>query len=176
MPNDFIKKSYKTAYLAKIYIIFKFLRKKNSKLISEDLAKGAKGLPSITLVAPAYNEGLTIITNVYSLLSIQYPNYSLIIVNDGGQDNSLSQLIEEFNLIDSLNFTTNKYILCAPIKRIFKSTNSKYANLTIVDKENGGRADALNAGISQATKFYSMYRSRLYYRTKGLTQNGQTLS
>ena len=125
--------------------------KKNSSLINESLVKGAKDLPSVTLVAPAYNEGLTIITNVYSLLSIQYPNYQLIITNDGSTDDSLRQLITEFNLVGTKDFNANEHISCAPIKKIYKSANPKYANLTIVDKENGGRADALNAGIGQAT-------------------------
>lgn len=124
---------------------------KKSTLVNPQAVKAAKDLPSVTLVAPAYNEGKTIITNVYSLLSIQYPNFQLIIANDGSKDDSLEQLIKEFNLITIPFISGSPEISCAKIKNLYKSTNPKYANLTIVDKENGGRADALNGGIAYAT-------------------------
>ncbi len=124
--------------------------KKEAAFLDINLIKGAKDLPSITLVAPAYNEGKTIVTNVRSLLSIQYPAYELIISNDGSTDDSLKQLINVFDLELISFYKGATEIECAPIKAIYKSNNPKYASLTVVDKENGGRSDAINAGIAYA--------------------------
>ncbi|WP_281846229.1 glycosyltransferase family 2 protein [Olleya namhaensis] len=124
--------------------------KKEAAFLDINLIKGAKDLPSITLVAPAYNEGKTIVTNVRSLLSIQYPVYELIISNDGSTDDSLKQLINVFDLELISFYKGATEIECAPIKAIYKSNNPKYASLTVVDKENGGRSDAINAGIAYA--------------------------
>ena len=58
----------------------------------------ATDIPTVSLVAPAFNEGRTIVENVKSLLSIQYPFYELILVNDGSKDDSMELLTEEFDL------------------------------------------------------------------------------
>lgn len=111
----------------------------------------ASDVPSVTLVAPAFNEGLTIVENVKSLLSIQYPFYDLIIVNDGSKDNSMELLIKKYDL-EALEATfITKPIPTAAVKNIYKSRKKQYRNLTVIDKENGGRSDALNTGINFAT-------------------------
>jgi len=105
-------------------------------------------LPGISVIAPAYNEGVTIISNVRSLLTLNYPKYEVILVNDGSTDNSLEQLIAEFDLVE-VDFAYKKRISCRPIKKFYKSTNSIYHMLMVVDKENGrSKADALNAGLN----------------------------
>ncbi|MDT0688327.1 glycosyltransferase [Salegentibacter sp. F188] len=111
---------------------------------------GATDIPSITLVAPAYNEGLTIVENVKSLLSIQYPYYDFILVNDGSKDDSLQKLIDEFELEQGDATFITQPIPTASVNYIYKSRNKKYTHLTVIDKNNGGRADALNAGINFA--------------------------
>lgn len=111
----------------------------------------ATDIPSITLIAPAYNEGLTIVENVRSLLAIQYPFYELIIVNDGSKDNSLELLIEKFQLeAFDVTFLTQP-IPTATVNKIYRSRKPQYRQLTVIDKNNGGKADALNAGINFAT-------------------------
>ncbi|RZS99107.1 glycosyltransferase family 2 protein [Aquimarina brevivitae] len=127
--------------------------RKNKKRVGflnvKDIKK-AIDLPSISLIAPAYNEGKTIVTNVRSLLSIQYPYYELIIVNDGSKDDSLQQLIDDFELSTVPLYKGNENIDCKEVVGIYKSQNPKYSNLTVIDKVNGGRADAINTGISYA--------------------------
>ncbi len=104
--------------------------------------------PGISIVAPAYNEEKTIISNVKSLMSMNYPLFEVIIVNDGSKDNTLALLTEEFELVET-PFAYVERIKTKPFKRIFKSTNPKYSILMVVDKENGGtKADASNAGIN----------------------------
>ncbi|WP_317048208.1 glycosyltransferase family 2 protein [Flavobacterium arcticum] len=110
--------------------------------------------PGISVVAPAYNEEKTIIVNVKSLLTLNYPLYEVIIVNDGSKDKTLELLIDEFEL-EETPYAYVERIKTKPFKRIFKSVNPKYSMLTVVDKMNGGtKADASNAGINASQYDY----------------------
>lgn len=110
--------------------------------------------PGITVLAPAYNEGLTIIYNVRSLMTLVYPRYEIIVINDGSTDNSLEQLIEAFELV-AVDFAYNVKIPTQPVRHVYKSSNPAYALLTIIDKVNGkSKADAVNAGINAASYDY----------------------
>lgn len=110
--------------------------------------------PSISIIAPAYNESLNIIENVRSLLSSHYVNYDVIIVNDGSKDDSLEKLIAAYDLV-KVDFLVNRQIPTKPIRAgVFKSTNPAFEKLTVVDKENGGKADALNMGLNISNHQY----------------------
>ncbi len=109
--------------------------------------------PGISVLAPAYNEAKTIVENVHSLLSIDYINVEIIVINDGSKDDSLTQLITAFEL-EQVNFYTEEKIKTKPINGVYRSRNPLYKKLSIVDKENGGKADALNVGINIASKDY----------------------
>ena len=110
--------------------------------------------PSISIIAPAYNESLNIIENVRSLLSSHYVNYDVIIVNDGSKDDSLEKLIVAYDLV-KVDFLINQQIPTKPIRAgVFKSTNPAFEKLTVVDKENGGKADALNMGLNISNNNY----------------------
>lgn len=101
----------------------------------------------ITLLAPAYNEEATIASSINSLLQLSYPEFEIIVINDGSKDATLDVLIKEF----SLQAIPEAYRIQIPtrqVKTIYRST--RYPNLRVVDKENGGKADALNAGINCA--------------------------
>ncbi|WP_267740697.1 glycosyltransferase family 2 protein [Myroides injenensis] len=110
--------------------------------------------PAISVVAPAYNEEVIIIENVNSLLNLDYPNFEVVIVNDGSKDKTLELLVDNFEL-QEIPFPYIQKVRCQPVNRVFKSTNSLYSRLTVVDKENGGtKADAMNAGINVAKYDY----------------------
>lgn len=110
--------------------------------------------PSISIIAPAYNESLNIVENVRSLLSSHYVNYDVIIVNDGSKDDSLSRLIEAYDLIQ-IDHYINEQIKTKPLRNgIYKSTNPAFDKLIVVDKENGGKADALNMGLNISKNKY----------------------
>ncbi|CAM3891506.1 glycosyltransferase [Flavobacterium cucumis] len=103
--------------------------------------------PRISILAPAYNEGFTIRENVLSLLSIQYNNFDVIVINDGSKDDSIAILVDAFELIPS----DEVYVASIPtkqVKNVYISTNPTFSKLIVIDKENGGKADALNAGIN----------------------------
>jgi cellulose synthase/poly-beta-1,6-N-acetylglucosamine synthase-like glycosyltransferase len=110
--------------------------------------------PSITIIAPAYNESLNVVENVRSLLSNHYVNYNVIIVNDGSSDNSLEKLIEAYDL-EQIDFIINDQLKTQPLRAgVFKSKNPAFEKLMVVDKENGGKADALNMGLNISTSKY----------------------
>jgi len=109
--------------------------------------------PSLSIIAPAYNEAATIIENVRSLLSIHYNNYEVIIVNDGSKDDSLLKLIAVYDLKE-VAYAWEPHIATKPVKAIYKSANPVFSKLVVVDKVNGGKADALNVGTNIASNKY----------------------
>jgi cellulose synthase/poly-beta-1,6-N-acetylglucosamine synthase-like glycosyltransferase len=115
----------------------------------------ADASPPIALLAPAYNEALTIAQSVRSLLSLQYPSFEVIVINDGSSDETLQVLIDTFGL-KPIQRNHDLPIDHRPIRAIYGGEHQP--RLIIVDKENGGKADALNAGInvSRAPIFCSM--------------------
>ncbi|MDP2189527.1 MAG: glycosyltransferase [Sphingobacteriaceae bacterium] len=103
--------------------------------------------PAISLIAPAYNESLTIVENVRSLLALQYPSLEIVVVNDGSKDNTLEKLIENFDL-EAVPYAFDAPIHHQEIRSIYKSKQEIYGRLLVIDKKNGGKADALNAGLN----------------------------
>jgi cellulose synthase/poly-beta-1,6-N-acetylglucosamine synthase-like glycosyltransferase len=110
--------------------------------------------PGISIVTGAFNEELNIISNVRSLLTMNYSLFEVIVVNDGSSDSTLEKLISEFSLVE-VPFAYNYFLKCKTVLRVMKSENPAFANLIIVDKINGGsKADAINAGINVSTYPY----------------------
>jgi cellulose synthase/poly-beta-1,6-N-acetylglucosamine synthase-like glycosyltransferase len=119
--------------------------------LNEHLTKNHHELPMVSIISPAYNEGVLIIDTVSSFLHQSYKNKEVIICSDGGTDQTLEKLIEHFELVEvDDTFERSKSISFKPIKRFFKSSNPAYKDLIVLDKENGGKADAQNAGVAIA--------------------------
>ena len=118
-----------------------------SKVMASPLA------PSITIIAPAYNEGLTIVENIRSLMSLRYVNYEVMVVNDGSKDDTLEKIIEAYDLV-LVEQEIDPNWRNKPVRGIYKSTHHVFSKLTVVDKENGGKSDALNTGIALSRNKY----------------------
>jgi len=99
----------------------------------------------ISLLVPAYNESATIVDSVKNLLSLDFPEYELIVINDGSKDETLQLLIDAFQLLP-FRQPYKKSLETKEVKTIYRS--AKDVRLIVLDKENGGKADALNAGIN----------------------------
>lgn len=108
-------------------------------------------LPSISIVAPAYNEEKSIIESVTSLLNLKYPKYEVIVVNDGSKDQTIQVLIDHFELERKHPFFNLK-LKTKALRGVY--VNKQIPNLIVVDKQNGGKADALNLGINVAKNDY----------------------
>lgn len=100
----------------------------------------------ISILVPAFNEEKTIVQSVSSLLQINYPEYEIIVINDGSKDRTMEELEREFSLSELPIYALRKSIKTEPVHRMYRST--KYPSLIVIDKENGGKADSLNTGIN----------------------------
>lgn len=131
--------------------IFSFLEirdyKRKHNFQAEFTLLQSSKLPSISVLAPAYNEEANVVENVRSLLTLNYPSYEIVIINDGSKDETLQQLIKTFDLVKK-DFKYYQFIPTQEVKAIYKSRNKAYKNLKVIDKVNGGKADALNTGIN----------------------------
>lgn len=103
--------------------------------------------PSVSVIAPAFNEEVTIVDNIRALLSIYYNNFEVIVVNDGSKDNTFQKINEAYDL-EKVNYFFDYRIPCKRIRGVYKSKNRSFKRLTVIDKANGGKSDALNAGIN----------------------------
>jgi cellulose synthase/poly-beta-1,6-N-acetylglucosamine synthase-like glycosyltransferase len=99
----------------------------------------------ISILVPAYNEEATIIASLRSFLNLHYPEYEVVVVNDGSKDQTVAVLIEAFALVP-VNLFGCQAIATKNVRAVYRS--KLYSNLIVIDKENGGKADALNAATN----------------------------
>lgn len=134
-------------YLITSVVAFRELRRYARRIPSIDVDDiiTATGAPGVTIIAPAFNEELTCIGAVQSLLMLRYPDYEIVLVNDGSQDRTLDRLADHFELTPAPRFPTAS-LETAHVRGVYRSRT--YPNLWVIDKVNGGRADAINVGIN----------------------------
>jgi cellulose synthase/poly-beta-1,6-N-acetylglucosamine synthase-like glycosyltransferase len=101
----------------------------------------------VSILIPAYNEEESIGSVVRSLLAARFPEYEIIVINDGSTDGMLDSLKREFALIPAGEAQFRSF-RTQPIRGIYRST--LHPRLRVIDKENGGKGDALNAGLDEA--------------------------
>ena len=101
----------------------------------------------ISVLVAARNEEKTIVDSVRSLLRVNYPELEIVVINDGSTDLTLDRLIEAFRLT-RVDRPYRESIATGRIHAIYGSF--EVPNLIVVDKERGGKSDALNAGINLA--------------------------
>jgi len=136
-----------TFYTAILIVSMVQLRREyqlNREQSFEDIADGLYTKP-VSIIVPAYNEEAGIIPSVRSLLSINYPQYEIIVVNDGSKDQTLQKMIEYYDM-EEVQKVVRKQVETKPIKAIYQS--KLLPRLFLIDKDNGGKADALNVGLN----------------------------
>lgn len=136
-----------SVYMFQILVSFVHTLRYKKKLRYSDYRRYIKSenMIPISVVVPAYNEEKTIIDNIKSLLDLNYPEYEVIVVNDGSKDFTKDKIIEEFGLTRVAQ-PVKVSISTQEVLDIYR--NQKYEKLILVDKLNGGKADAINAGIN----------------------------
>jgi cellulose synthase/poly-beta-1,6-N-acetylglucosamine synthase-like glycosyltransferase len=123
--------------------------------LSEDEALtrvlGSGALPGLSILVPAFNEEMTIVDSTLSFLTLEYTRHEVIVVNDGSTDSTLPRLIEAYELfpVPAAFMVT---VRTEQIRNYYRSR--KHSKLLIIDKANGGKADALNAGLNAAHHDY----------------------
>ena len=106
-------------------------------------------LPPITILVPAYNESATIEASVTAILTLEYRTFEVVVVNDGSKDDTLERLRHAFDLYE-VPRTYPETISTQALRGVYRSRTR--TRLLVIDKENGGKADSLNAAIN-ASRF-----------------------
>jgi len=134
-------------YLVTSLLAFRFLRRYALQLKSLQLDEivSTQALPPITLIAPAFNEEATCVESTRSLLTLRYSEYEILVVNDGSKDATVSRMIEAFDMEPSPRAPIAA-LKTATFRQVYRS--NRHPDLWLIDKENGGKADALNAGLN----------------------------
>ena len=139
--------AYVSLALLSAFSLRQYLRK--NSFVDYNAILGCPFAPPISILAPAYNEGKTIIENVRALLSLYYSDFEVIVINDGSRDDTFDKMVTEYDL-ERVDYFFEYKIPTQDIRGIYKSRNRSFQRLIVVDKVNGGKADSLNAGINMA--------------------------
>lgn len=143
---------YNSSNLFFIVLSFYEVRRKiiSSGFEDLDLVMKSPFTPPLSIIVPSYNEEKTIVESIRSLLNLQFPRMEIVIVNDGSNDATLDVIKKVFNMKRSdINYI--QQITTAPVKGYYESKTNLYEyvrRFVLIDKENGGKADAINAGIN----------------------------
>jgi cellulose synthase/poly-beta-1,6-N-acetylglucosamine synthase-like glycosyltransferase len=139
-----------TFYLALLLAAGLQLRKHSHKIRYErrEALLSSPLAPKISMLAPAYDESATITESVRALLTLSYPNLEVVLVNDGSTDNTLEVLQEAFDL-KPIHPIYQCQLSTKPARGLYRSRMTP--ELVVLDKENGGKADSLNAAINLAS-------------------------
>ncbi len=141
--------SYVTLAVISAFTLRTYMRK-NSYVDYNELMM-SPFLPSVSILAPAFNENKSIVENIRALLSLYYLDFEVIVINDGSTDDTLQKVIKAYDLV-RVNYALDYQIPCERIKGVYKSKNGSFKRLTVINKVNGGKADSLNAGINVSDK------------------------
>lgn len=138
-----------TLYLAFAVVAFFRLRAHSRRAVSGELGAlmRSAAMPGVSIIAPAHNEEATVVDSVRSLLQLNYPQFEVVLVNDGSKDRTLDRVVRRFGLLKAPT-PGDQLIRTQAIRGVYRSPS--LPDLIVVDKDNGGKADSLNAGIGVA--------------------------
>lgn len=127
------------------FVLIQHRRRWTSRAL--DIVMRSPATPAISVIAPAYNEEATIEQSLRSLLLLNYPKFEVVVVNDGSKDRTVEKMIEAFGLMKA-PVAYPQPIETQPVRALYRSLDNP--DLVVIDKHNGGKADAINAGINAA--------------------------
>ncbi|TFV92759.1 glycosyltransferase family 2 protein [Oxalobacteraceae bacterium OM1] len=134
------------SYLVLNFLSLRTLHRKGQEQFLDELPQAYSGLePPVSILVPAYNEEATIAASIRSMLQLTYSEFEIIVINDGSKDGTLEVLKREFNLLPFPE-AYRRQIATKDVIAVYRST--RYPNVRVIDKVNGGKADSLNAGIN----------------------------
>jgi cellulose synthase/poly-beta-1,6-N-acetylglucosamine synthase-like glycosyltransferase len=133
-------------YFVTSIISFRALRRYSRSLNATDTADMIRfgGAPPVSILIPAYNESANCLATIRSLLDLEYPDYEILFVNDGSQDNTFELIRDAYQLEPAIRLTTSE-LRRSRVKGVFQS--AKFPRLWVIDKDNGGKPDALNTAL-----------------------------
>lgn len=105
----------------------------------------------VSVLMPAYNEAANIVESVHAMTSLRYPDLEVVVIDDGSADDTAAVLIEEFDMVEVPLVPGGAIPTRGPVLSTWVSRRGS-RNLALVRKANGGKADALNAGVNHARK------------------------
>ncbi|HPG58543.1 MAG TPA: glycosyltransferase family 2 protein, partial [Candidatus Wallbacteria bacterium] len=139
-----------------IYILLNFLsffeiRKyvRENRVVNTGIVFRSNFYIPVSVLMPAYNESQNIVDSVKSMLQLHYPEFEIIVINDGSKDDT-AELLKAAYKMTEVSFEPSNSLPCKNVRGIYVSKTHR--NLIMIDKQNGGKADALNAGVN-----YSKY-------------------
>ena len=134
-------------YIVQLFVSLVRVHKNYNKTFSDDYHSyvDSDNLLPISLIIPAYNEQENIVQNIKSLMTINYPMFEIIVVNDGSTDKTGELVVQAFHM-HKIETSIRYQIPTEKIEAVYYSR--EYPNLLYVQKKNGGKSDALNAGIN----------------------------
>jgi cellulose synthase/poly-beta-1,6-N-acetylglucosamine synthase-like glycosyltransferase len=127
--------------------LFSFKKNKKASIHSQNDYRDH----SISIIVPAYNEEVSILSCLHMLSELDYPDVEIIVVNDGSKDGTYKKVTKQFVFGNDLKDSIDEQLKTKKIKCAYKENTGK---IIFIDKENGGKADAINAGINYSTKKY----------------------
>ena len=127
--------------------LFAHWRFASDDVVSRSLTSSAA--PRVSIIVPAYNEAVSIVDSLRSLLTLRYPYYEVVLINDGSKDDTLQRLISAYDLYE-VPPAVMRRLRTKRVKAYYRSRT--WTKLLVVDKENGGKADSLNVALD-ASRF-----------------------
>lgn len=124
-------------------------RSNDSKAIEKLVEEVPTDALPVSVLVPAYNEELVICQGILSLAKLNYQKFEIIVINDGSSDGTLTKVINEFKLIPMVYYVDGVALVTKSINGVYQGIING-VSLTLINKENGGKADSLNAGINLA--------------------------
>lgn len=133
-----------------IFAAVSHLQKSRYRFRQHSLA--TRAMPPISIIMPAYNEAATIVEAIRSLIGLNYPDYEIVVINDGSTDWTLKCLVQEYDLKPVDHIYRRTLPTSGPVRSFY--TNPDFPRLIVVDKGHSGKADSLNVGINVSQNPY----------------------